>query len=43
MPGGRLEFGETINQGLKRELLEELGIVAEIVDKNPEITEVITE
>lgn len=30
IPGGALEFGETFEQGLKREILEELGIEIEV-------------
>ncbi len=30
IPGGRLEDNETLEEGLKREILEEVGIVAEV-------------
>jgi 8-oxo-dGTP diphosphatase len=32
LPGGNLEFGERMEDALKRELVEELGIVVDVVD-----------
>jgi 8-oxo-dGTP diphosphatase len=33
IPGGSIDFGETLEQGLKREILEECGIEIEVVKK----------
>ena len=33
--GGRLEFGETMTQGIKRETMEEVGVEIEILDQLP--------
>lgn len=30
MPGGKIEFGETLNEGLKREVFEEIGFKVEV-------------
>jgi 8-oxo-dGTP diphosphatase len=41
IPGGKLEFNETLEEGLKREMLEETGLTVE-VDKLIGISEIIT-
>lgn len=35
LPGGRIEHGENFHGTLKRECLEEMGIVCQILDVNP--------
>jgi 8-oxo-dGTP diphosphatase len=35
LPGGGLNFGEDIHQGLKREITEETGFVVKSISKNP--------
>ena len=41
IPGGKLELNETLEDGLKREMLEETGLTVE-VDKLTGISEIIT-
>jgi 8-oxo-dGTP diphosphatase len=39
-PGGEVEFGETLHQALKREMLEEIGCEIQIVKKQPKVFEI---